>query len=105
VLVGNPSGTVTADIEIYMDGILKGTYSIPPGENVTPRWIGEWSAGPVQVISTNGVEIFTSQRVFTVPTNSFNEFMGIPAIQMTTEYWFTWYDTVYMSSWVLVGKP
>jgi hypothetical protein len=31
--------------------------------------------------------------------------MGYPADQFTTEYWFPWYDMVYMNTWILVGNP
>ncbi|MBI5704364.1 MAG: hypothetical protein HZC39_12595, partial [Chloroflexi bacterium] len=79
-----------------------GSYSIAPGANVTPRWVGVQS-GPVRVVSD--IPVFASERVFTVPTNAFNEFMGIPANQLTTEYWFTWYDSVYMNNKVMVSKP
>ena len=60
-------------------------------------------AGPVRVVS--GIPVFTSERVFTVPTNAFNEFMGIPLSQFTTEYWFTWYDSVYMETTVVISRP
>ncbi|MBI5704366.1 MAG: M4 family metallopeptidase, partial [Chloroflexi bacterium] len=35
ILVGNPSTTQTAEVEIYIGGVLKGSYSIAPGANVT----------------------------------------------------------------------
>jgi len=103
ILVGNPSDSQAAEVEIYIGGVLKGSYTIPAGGNVTPRWVG-LVGGPVQVKSTNGVNIFASERVFTVPYNSFNEVMGYPANQFTTEYWFPWYDTVYMNTYLLVGN-
>jgi hypothetical protein len=103
ILVGNPSASQTAEVEIYIGGVLRGSYSIAPGANVTPRWQG-LVGGPVQVLSTNGVPIFASERVFTVPYNSFNEVMGYPANQFTTEYWFPWYDTIYMNTFLLVGN-
>lgn len=111
ILVGNPSSSQTATVEIRIGGVLKNDpanpanyfFNIPPGGNVTPRWIG-LTGGPVQVKSTNGVDIFASERVFTVPYNSFNEVMGYPATQFTTEYWFPWYDTRYMNTYLLVGN-
>jgi hypothetical protein len=109
VLVGNPSSTTAANVQIYIDGVLQTvpgslatTFTIPAGGNVTPRWVGT-TAGPVRVVSD--IPIFTSERVFTVPTNAFNEFMGIPKGQFTTEYWFTWYDSVNMTNKLLVSKP
>jgi hypothetical protein len=59
--------------------------------------------GPVRVVSD--IPVFTSERVFTLPTDAFNEFMGIPLSQFSTEYWFTWYDSVYMNNTVVVSKP
>ena len=111
ILVGNPSSSQTANVQIYIKANLQTvpgsnppttTFVIPPGGNVTPRWLGS-VAGPVRVLSD--IPIFTSERVFTIPTNAFNEFMGIPFSQMTTEYWFPWYDTVYMQTKVLISKP
>jgi hypothetical protein len=49
--------------------------------------------------------VFSSERVFTVPNNSFNETFGCPAGQFTTEYWFPWYDTINMNSDILIARP
>jgi branched-chain amino acid transport system substrate-binding protein len=101
VLVGNPSTTQTAAVDIYIGGIKRGSYTIPPGGRVTPRF--NLQTGPVRVVSTNGVKIFTSERVD--HKGSFNEVMGYPASQFTTEYWFPWYDNKSMATWILVGNP
>jgi hypothetical protein len=101
VLVGNPSSTQTAKVSIYV-GTIKYSYSIPPKGRITPRYPG-LKNGPVRVVSTNGVKIFTSERAQT--DTSFNEVMGYPANQFTTDYWFPWYDNVNMGTWVLVGNP
>jgi len=112
ILVGNPDDTLTAEVEIRIGGVLQTvpgsnppttTFSILPGGNVTPRWPGT-VRGPVQVKATNGVDIFASERVFTVPFNSFNEVVGLPVNQFTTEYWFPWYDTKYMDTYIVVGN-
>ncbi len=91
VLVGNPSGSSTATAHIYIGGVEQSgsPFSIPAGTNVTPRWIGT-VGGPVHVVSD--IPVFASERVFTVPEDSFNEVMGYPADQLTTEYWFPWYE-------------
>jgi hypothetical protein len=101
VLVGNPSSTATAKVDVYV-GTTKSSYSIPPMGSVTPRWTGK-NEGPVRVVSTNGVNVFTSQRV--IYQTSFNEVMGYPNNQLTTEYWFPFYDNVSMSSNILIGRP
>jgi hypothetical protein len=109
VLVGNPSSSQTAYVNIYIGGVKQGsTRSIPPGGNITPRFTGVMD-GPVRVVSVTGsgtstpLKLFASER--TIYQNSFNEVMGYPANQLTTEYWFPYYDNVSMSTWVLVGNP
>jgi hypothetical protein len=112
VLVGNPSTSQTALVQIYIGGVLQSdpnnpsstTFSIAPGKNVTPRWLGV-QGGPVRVVSTNGVNIFASERVFTVPNSVFNEMMAFPANQLTTEYWYPWYDSTNTNNDILVIKP
>lgn len=112
ILVGNASGTLTANVQIYIGGVLQTvplsdppttTFTIAPSGNITPRWIG-LQGGPVRVVSTNGVPIFASKRVFTSTSNAFDENLGYPANQFTTEYWFPWYDDISMTNNILVGN-
>jgi hypothetical protein len=100
--VGNPSTTQTASVNIYIGGTLMSgsPFSIAPGKNVTPRWLGV-QGGPVRVVSN--IPIFASERVFTVPNSIFNEMLGYPLNQMTTEYWYPWYDSTNMNNDILVG--
>ena len=69
---------------------------------MTPRWIGT-VGGPVHVVSD--IPIFTSERVFTVPEDSFNEMMGYPANQLASEYWFPWYDSINMANSIFISRP
>jgi len=107
ILVGNPSGTQTAYVDIYI-GTDKTSYTIPPNGRVTPQFPGKMD-GPVRVVSTSGagtpvaLPIFTSER--SLYGSSFNEVMGYPANQFTTEYWFPWYDQIDLRTWILVGNP
>jgi len=64
-------------VDIYIAGVKRGSYSIPPGGRVTPQYAGLMD-GPVQVVSTNGVKVFTSERVHFANNTSFNEVMGVP---------------------------
>ncbi len=104
ILVGNPSASLTATAHIYIGGVEQpgSPFSIPAGTNVQPRWIGT-IGGPVHVVSD--IPVFTSERVFTVPEDSFNEVMGYPADQLTSEYWFPWYDSINMNNRILVSRP
>lgn len=114
VLIGNPSTTETAEVDVYVGGVLRGSYSVGPRQRVTPRYWqnGGYTGpglqdGPVRVISTNGVKIFTSERTHfpNTPWTGFNEVMGYPVEELDTEYWFPWYDNQNMLTWVLVGNP
>jgi CSLREA domain-containing protein len=110
ILVGNPSASQTAYVDIYIGGDKQNgaPYAIPAGNRITPQYLGV-IGGPVRVVSVTGagtpspIDIFASER--SIFASSFNEVMGIPVDQFTTEYWFPWYDQVYMESWILVGNP
>ncbi|MBK9924361.1 MAG: M4 family metallopeptidase [Anaerolineales bacterium] len=58
LVIGNPSETETALVDVYIGGVKKNTtpYSIPPGQRVYPRY--GINGGPVRVVSTNGVSVF-----------------------------------------------
>jgi hypothetical protein len=104
VLVGNPSASSAASVNVYIGGALMSgsPFSIPAGSRVTPRWIGT-IGGPVHVVSD--IPVFASERVFTVPEDSFNEMMGYAANKLTSEYWFPWYDSVNMANSLYLSRP
>ena len=103
LVIGNPHVTLTAEVDVYIGGVKKNAvpYSIAPGQRIFPRY--GINAGPVHVVSTNGVDIFTSER--SKFGNTFNEVMGYPANQLTTDYWFTSYDDVGMITYLIIGNP
>jgi uncharacterized protein YcfL len=102
ILVGNPSETETAYVDIYIAGQKQNTvpYEILPGNRITPTY--NVLNGPVHIVSN--INVFASMRVHT-GQGFVNEAAGIPNSQLTTQYWFPWYDNQYMQSWILVGKP
>ena len=103
LVIGNPHATLTAEVDVYIGGVKRNAtpYSIAPGQRIFPRY--GINAGPVHVVSTNGVKIFTSER--TKFGQSFNEVMGYPGNQLTTDYWFTSYDDIGMITYLVVGNP
>ncbi|MBP7740825.1 hypothetical protein KA089_01420, partial [Candidatus Woesebacteria bacterium] len=103
LVVGNPSSTLTATVDVYIGGAKKNAtpYSIAPGQRIFPRY--GVNGGPVRVVSTNGVPVFTSER--TKYLSSFNEIVGVPVNQLTTDYWFTSLDDVGMTTEVVVSAP
>ena len=103
LVIGNPHATLTAEVDVYIAGVKKNAtpYSIAPGQRIFPRYA--INGGPVQVVSTNGVDIFTSER--SKFGQSFNEVLGYPANQFTTDYWFTSYDDLGMITYLVIGNP
>ena len=104
LVIGNPSTNAqNAIVDVYIAGVKKTItpFSIAPGQRVFPRY--GINGGPVRVVSTNGIPIFTSQRV--IYENSFNEVLGYPANQLTTEYWFTSLDDLGMITYLVIGNP
>ncbi|MBE0429920.1 MAG: hypothetical protein IBX61_08630, partial [Thermoleophilia bacterium] len=104
ILIGN-QGSTTAQVEVYIGGALKGTYSVPAGGKVTPSYANT-TGGPLKVISTNGQPLIVSQRILYL--NSFNEVLGVPGSRLGSEYDFTWYDSRrenYMKgNWILISN-
>ena len=103
LVIGNPHASNTAEVDVYINGnkMNAAPYSIAPGQRIFPRYA--INAGPVQVVSTNGVDIFTSER--SKFGNSFNEVMGYPGDQLTTDYWFSSYDDASMITYLVIGNP
>lgn len=104
VLVTN-MGDSDSITDIYIDGELKGSYAIAPGQQITPQF-ADTIGGPVKVVSTNGQPLLVSQRVLF--RDSFNEVMGMPASRLGDTWYFTWYDSKRSSgingNWVLASN-
>lgn len=104
ILIGN-QGTIDATVDVYIAGVLKGTYSIPVGGRVTPSYPNTTN-GPVKVVSTNQQPLIVSQRV--LYRDSFNEVLGVPESKLSSEYVFTWYDNKSKNSmlgnWIIIGN-
>lgn len=98
ILVANPSKTDYANGFIIIGGKTMGSFSIPPGSRITPKY-PEIMDGPVNVISDK--PIISSQRV--LYKSSFNEITGFEFASKI--HYFPWYDCLYMKTWILVGNP
>jgi uncharacterized protein YkwD len=89
IVLSNPSA-LNGSVQIYIAGTLKGTYTVNAGSAVSKTFSGV-SGGPVKInCTTAGVNILPA-RIANY-TSSTNEVMGYPNSQLTTQYWFPWYD-------------
>jgi hypothetical protein len=84
-----------ASINVNIADELEGSYLIPPGESQQASYAV--NNGPVQITSTNGFPLIAAMRVIWQEPGkrtSYSELMGLPAEQLSTEYWFPWYNNL-----------
>jgi|GEM_PF-2056752 len=102
------AGNSTATVEVRVGGALQGTYSVAPNSIGTATYYN-LVGGPVQVTSTNGVPITSTERfIFTtngVTPASFAETMGMPTEQLSDTYWFPIYNNLSINSQIRIGNP
>ena len=89
-----------ASVEVYIGGVYQNTYTVPPGGRASVTYPGAFN-GAVDVKSTQNIVVSERQ----IYGGSFAETMAIAANQLTTEYWFPWYDGLTMRTWVSIGAP
>jgi hypothetical protein len=95
----NGTLTVTAPtsgkVDVYIAEVLEGSYLISRGESLRESYAV--NNGPVQITSTNGLPLIAAMRVIWQEPGqrtSYSELMGLPAEQLSTEYWFPWYNNL-----------
>ncbi|HKY55094.1 MAG TPA: hypothetical protein VJM08_12345 [Anaerolineales bacterium] len=90
------SASGCADIDVLIAGSNKGNYAVPDGKSVRDGYPGV-DSGPVKIVSVNNVDILSALRVIwrePGPRFSYSEMMGLPKEQLSTEYWFPWYNNL-----------
>jgi hypothetical protein len=84
------------NVDVYIGGgNPRGSYLVPPGESLQASYAV--NNGPVQITSTNGLPLIAAMRVIWQEPGqrtSYSELMGLPAEQLSTEYWFPWYNNL-----------
>jgi hypothetical protein len=99
--VSNVGGASTTITVTYGNGTPLDSYTLAAGE-ATRKYYPGINSGPLHVTSTSS-NILTSIRVIYGGT-SFFELMGFPANQLTTDYWFSYYNNVAMESQLRVSN-
>ncbi|HKY53438.1 MAG TPA: hypothetical protein VJM08_03990, partial [Anaerolineales bacterium] len=85
-----------AEVSVNIAGNNAGNYVIPIQGSERIAFPGV-DNGPAQVISTNDLDILAALRVIWKEPGfraSYSEMMGLPKEQLSTEYWFPWYNNV-----------
>lgn len=111
VLIANP-GETTVEADIYIAGrkMNASPYQIAAGSYTTPEFPGIMG-GPVEIVAYEPGnpsvprKVIASQRV--IWSGNFNEVIGIPAAELSSDYLYTWYDmqSAGAINWVLVSNP
>ena len=104
--IGN-ADTVATTVTVTIGGDLKGTYPLAAGEAIRINYVG-LDSGPVVVQGTSGVKIISSIReawAVNGVTKSFTQFMGLPAGQLSTTYFFPAYNNVTLNEQLRIGMP
>jgi hypothetical protein len=95
-------------VEVYLGGVLKGSYALGPASSLRLDYLGA-DSGPLRVVSTNAsVSILAAMRVIQSVNGvqtSYSEITGLPASQLTTTYWFPWYNNVNFDTQLRIGVP
>jgi PKD repeat protein len=82
----NP-GITEANVQIYINGVLKDTLTIPT-DGADYRTFPGVVGGPVHVVSDQ--PIWVTQRI--IGWGGWKEVFGVPVDLMRTKWYFTWYD-------------
>jgi hypothetical protein len=85
-----------ADIDVLIAGNPMGSYVVPPDTGIRVAY-GGVNNGPAKIISVNNVDILAALRVIWREPGfraSYSEMMGLPKEQLSTEYWFPWYNNL-----------
>jgi hypothetical protein len=89
-----------ADIDVSIGGAGQGRLGVPDGASTRTGFAGV-DNGPVKIESTNGMNILAALRVIWREPGfraSYSEMMGLPKEQLSTEYWFPWYNNAVPAS-------
>ena len=93
------SGSGCANVDVTIGGDYQNSYGIPPGASLRENYA--INIGPVQITSTNAMPLIAGMRAIWQETGgrtSYSELMGLPKEELSTEYWFPWYNNLAQAS-------
>jgi hypothetical protein len=113
IMIHNPDQVNSVYYEVRVGGVVRASSTIAAGAMATPSFTS-LTAGPVVVEAWTDssksapANITASERVTyngSSPSGSFSEIEGTPASRISSQYYWTTYDDVDYSDWVLVANP
>jgi hypothetical protein len=109
--------TSSTYVQVYVGNTAQGSpILLAPGESTRPSYPG-LNNGPIRIVSVeangtpNTKKIIAAMRVIWQEAGqrtSYTELMGLPKEQLSSEYWFPWYNnaaTASMDQAFRVGMP
>ena len=100
-------GNTTTIVTVTINGIQRSSHSIPPNQTLRVSYPA-LNSGPVIVQSSGGVPIIVSERVRHTNGSAlinFSELIGLPFNQLSTAYFFPWYNDVNLDTQLRIGVP
>ncbi|MCI0553360.1 MAG: hypothetical protein L0287_20625, partial [Anaerolineae bacterium] len=88
-----------ANIKVMVGSTELDSFTLGAGASVRKSY--NVDNGPIRIFSTNNMNILAAMRVIWKEPgyrSSYSEMMGLPMEQLSTEYWFPWYNNAVPSS-------
>ena len=96
--IGNADSSATT-VKVYVGSTQLDSFTLAAGASVRKNY--DVNNGPIRVVSTDGKKIIAAMRVIWQEPGqrtSYSELMGLPKEQLSTEYWFPWYNNLATAS-------
>jgi hypothetical protein len=98
-------GTGPTTITVYAGSTQIDSYSLAAGAAARKNYQNR-NTGPLHVVSSAEPILSTIRMLYTTPSfSSFYEMMGLPNTQLSTQYFFPWYNNVAMDSQLRFAMP
>jgi hypothetical protein len=94
--------TTTHTVQVWVGSTLRDTISLGAGASTRKNY--NLNNGPVRIVCTTCNSINANDRIITAlrviwqepgARTSYSEMMGLPKEQLSTEYWFPWYNNAF----------
>ena len=99
-------GNTSTSITVTIAGVAQSPITVAAGQSTRISY--PVNSGPVKVESSGGVPIIVTERdawLINGVVKSFSELMGLPGNQLTTSYYFPWYNNATMDTQLRFAVP